>query len=82
MHHRVGCLRHLIEQNDGHWLKEMYRFVMNVRDGGAMPPRPAGRNVASEAEAPLHMWVAVRVGRCVHDHQDFKVWVLVPPLFP
>ena len=46
-----------------------------------MPPRPAGRNVASETKAPLHLWLALRVCRFVHDHQDIRFGGLVPPLF-
>ena len=49
---------------------------------GAMPSRAAGRDGASEAEAPLRLWVAIWLCSVVYDHQDFKLWGIVPPLFP
>ena len=47
-----------------------------------MPPRPAGRNVASETEAPLNLWVAIWLCSVLDCHQDFKLWIVVPPLLP
>ena len=49
---------------------------------GAMPPRPARRDGASEAKSALNMWLALRVGRVVHDHKDCKLWAIVQEVLP
>ena len=60
MYHRVGRLRHLIEQKYCDLLKHVpLRFEREGR--GAVPPRPAGRNVATEAQAALCLRLALRV---------------------
>ena len=53
------------------------------REGrGEVPSRPAMRNVAPETEAALHLWLAVWLCSVVNDHEDFKLWFVMPPLLP
>ena len=47
-----------------------------------LPPRAATRNGSSETEAPYCLRLAIRVCRVVDIYQDFKLWGIVPPLFP
>ena len=63
------------------WLKGNVPLCFERKGRGAMPPRLARRTVASEAEAPLNLWLALRVCRVLDCHQDIPLWGLVPPMF-
>ena len=47
-----------------------------------MPPGPGTRDGASEAKATLCLRLAIWLCSVVYDHQDFKLWSLVPPMPP
>ena len=49
---------------------------------GAMPSRAAGRDGASEAEAPLCLRMALRLCGVADDHQDVEMGFVVQEMLP
>ena len=49
---------------------------------GEVPPRLRTCDGASETEAPLNLWVAIWLCGVLDSHQDFNIWIVVPPLLP
>ena len=64
------------------WLKGNVPLRSERKGRWPLPPRAATRNGSSETEAPLRLWVAIWLCSVVYDHQDFKLWGLVPPMLP
>ena len=47
-----------------------------------LPPRAAGRNVASETKEAVCLRLALRVCRVLDGHQDIQLWVVVREMLP